>query len=315
MNNPFGLAYYDRQSGQRHTERVFAAGFLHWSYNSRLGRALTQWVLAQPAVSRCCGWMARRAWSKRLIEPFARRMHVDISDVSRFTRPFLCFNDFFVREYVGPMESTAVGPSVCISPSDGKVLILRDLKPQQTVRVKRSCFNLQQLLGNERLGDQFAGGSAVIVRLGLSDYHHFHFPVTGTPGPARVIPGKLYAGGPYGLRKPTPFYVENHRMVTLIDSDLYGTVAQVEIGAFTVGSIRQQFTPGEQVHRGQKKGHFELGGSTVVLVFAAATIEFDTDLSRNSQQEIETRVRLGESIGRASAACPSVTLDLQRVVS
>jgi phosphatidylserine decarboxylase len=302
MKNQFNLTYFDRSRGDLLTERVFAAGFLHWSYNSRLGRAVTRWVLAQRWVSRCCGWLARRRWSRHLIASFAGGMKFDLAAGKGWT----CFNDYFVRELEESSSMNAVGPWTCLSPVESKVLVLRDVDPRKTFRVKRSIFNLEQLLSDRQLSERFAGGTAVLCRLTLSDYHHFHFPVAGCPQPAFAIPGKLYAGGPYAINWLTSFYAENFRMVTLIESDLFGTVAQIEIGAFTVGSIHQRYLPGRHVERGEKKGYFELGGSTVVLLFAAGALETDEDLRHYSGQNIETRLRVGESIGRVAGLCPQV---------
>jgi len=139
----------------------------------------------------------------------------------------------------------------------------------------------------------------LVSRLSLRDYHHFHFPDSGVPGPPRSIPGKYCAGGPYALRSLVPFYTENHRMVTSFDTDHFGQMAIIEIGAFTVGSIRQQFQPGAYASKGERKGYFELGGSTVVLLFPKGAIEFDDDLVRNSSEETETYVKFGDSVGRA----------------
>jgi phosphatidylserine decarboxylase len=76
-------------------------------------------------------------------------------------------------------------------------------------------------------------------------------------------------------------------------------MALVEVGAFTVGSIRQRFEPGRRVARGEEKGFFEPGGSTVVLAFRPGAIAFDTDLVSRSAAGVETFVRMGDSLGRA----------------
>ena len=140
----------------------------------------------------------------------------------------------------------------------------------------------------------------IISRLYLTDYHHFHFPDSGTPGIAVSYPGKYYAVSPYSLRRLVPFYAENHRMLTLFDSDHFGQIAMVEIGAFTVGSIQQRYRPGLHVGKAAHKGYFELGGSTVVLLFQKGAIDLDEDLCDHTRNGIETYVRLGDSIGRAS---------------
>jgi phosphatidylserine decarboxylase len=64
----------------------------------------------------------------------------------------------------------------------------------------------------------------------------------------------------------------------MLDSDQFGRIAMVEVGAFVFGSIRQQFSPGARVKRGEPKGMFELGASVVVLLFEPGTIRLDDDL-------------------------------------
>ena len=137
----------------------------------------------------------------------------------------------------------------------------------------------------------------VISRLCLADYHHFHFPDSGTPGEAESIQGKYYAVGPYALRTLVPFYAENHRMLTLFDSDHFGQMAIIEIGAFTVGSIQQCYRNGVRVPKGAHKGFFEIGGSTVVLLFERGAIQLDENLCSKTWEGIETLVRMGEFIG------------------
>ncbi len=139
----------------------------------------------------------------------------------------------------------------------------------------------------------------MISRLALVDYHHFHFPDDGIPQTENSIQGKYHAGGPYSLRNILPFYGENYRVLTVFNSIHYGRMLIMEIGAFTVGSIQQRFTPGERVQKGTPKGFFELGGSTVALLFRRGTITLDDDLLINTASGIETYVRFGDSIGRA----------------
>jgi phosphatidylserine decarboxylase len=98
-----------------------------------------------------------------------------------------------------------------------------------------------------------------------------------------------------------PFYGENRRTVTLFESDHFGPVAMIEVGAFIIGLIQQCYQPGARVRKGDHKGFFELGGSIVVLLFRKGAIQFDDDLCKNTSRGIETYVRLGESIARAAA--------------
>ena len=72
----------------------------------------------------------------------------------------------------------------------------------------------------------------------------------------------------------------------------------MEVGALLVGRIvnhHRKF----KVFRGQEKGYFEFGGSTVVLLVKKDTVKIDADILENSAQGIETVVKYGEKIGEA----------------
>lgn len=299
MKEALTISYYDRQTRNLLEEPVFASSFLDWSYNTRPGRWSTDLLFCRRSVSRFYGWLHRQRWSKRKIGPFAAALGVNVQECIRPLEAFASFNEFFTREIDLSKRPIHPDPRVCIAPADGKLLAFPVVDGRGTFHIKRSSFTLPRLLGDEALAARFAGGSLAILRLHLSDYHHVHFPDSGTAGDAHAIGGKLYAVSPYSKRRPVPFYTENYRMRTLLASDHFGLIGIVEIGAFTVGSIRQRYRPGERVAKGERKGSFELGGSTVVLAFAPGAIRLDQDLCDNTAQGFETHIRLGESIGRA----------------
>ena len=76
----------------------------------------------------------------------------------------------------------------------------------------------------------------------------------------------------------------------------FGTFYLVDVGAFGVGTIVQTYS-GEAHAKGEEKGYFKFGGSTVVIVTKAGAVRFDEDLVRNSADGLETRVLCGEKIG------------------
>jgi phosphatidylserine decarboxylase len=73
----------------------------------------------------------------------------------------------------------------------------------------------------------------------------------------------------------------------------------MEVGALLVGKIVNHHGAAA-VTRGQEKGYFQFGGSTVVLLLKPNTVTVDADILENSAQGIETVVRFGEKIGFAS---------------
>jgi len=295
------LVYYDRERGSFETEKVYARGFLRWLYNSRSGGLCARLLVATPLPSRVWGALHRTRWSRRRIPAFALRMGIDLSESQKSVAEFDSFNEFFTRSLRAGSRRACAEPDVLVAPVDGKVLAYPRVEAQATFRIKRAAFNLEGLLRDPALAATFAGGSMLVCRLGLSDWHHFHFPDSGTPGPAVAIPGRYHAGGPYAERALVPFFAENQRMLVRFDSDHFGAMAMVELGALTVGSIRQRFQPGVRVRKGDPKGFFELGGSTVVLLFREGTIQLDQELCALTAREIECYVRMGQPLGRSVA--------------
>jgi phosphatidylserine decarboxylase len=289
--------YYDRSRGELREEEVYASGFLYWMYNTPLGCLTTEIGLKRRAFSRLYGRLHRLGWSRKKIEPFVRQMGIDPAELPAGVNGYATFRDFFIREVDLSKLAISPDPRVCISPVDGKVLAYPSVDPAAQYRIKRSSFNLRDFLRDEALAEDFSEGSMAICRLSLGDYHHFHFPDSGRPAVAVAIQGFYHAGGPYALRNLIPFFTENYRVRTYFESDHFARMLIVEVGALTVGSIIQTYKPGDRVAKGARKGYFDLG-STVVLLFQKSAIEFDADLLANTEQEIETYVRFGDSLGR-----------------
>jgi phosphatidylserine decarboxylase len=114
-----------------------------------------------------------------------------------------------------------------------------------------------------------------------------------------LIKGWLYSVSPVALRRRLRYLIENKRIVTLIETQEFGTVAMVEVGATNVGSIQQSFVPGRAVKKGDEKGLFAFGGSCVITVFQSGRIRFDADILEQSTMQIETFARMGDRMGEA----------------
>ena len=93
-----------------------------------------------------------------------------------------------------------------------------------------------------------------------------------------------------------PIYKENTREYCLLHTTRFGTVLMMEVGALMVGKIHNYHGAGK-VKRGQEKGRFAFGGSTIILMTKKNTVCPDSDILNHSMQGIETRVLLGEQVG------------------
>lgn len=292
------LTHLDRATGRRISEPVYAGRFLHWSYNTAVGWLVTDFVFSRGILTRLYGWFHKFRWSRRKIRPFVERYRIDMRESRRQIDEFASFNDFFVREIDLGRRPIDPDPAVCVSPIDGRLLAYRQIDDEREFMIKHSSFDLKRFLGDATLAKRYAGGDMIVSRIYLPDYHHVHFADSGTAHPATTIGRKYWAVSPHSRHWSIPFYSENHRVLTLFDSDHFGRIAMVEIGAFTVGSIQQRYRPGAHVAKGEHKGFFELGGSTVVLLFEPGRIELDHDLCANTCSGLETFVRMGERVGR-----------------
>ncbi|MBT6146641.1 MAG: phosphatidylserine decarboxylase [Gemmatimonadetes bacterium] len=293
------LTYFHRSRGELAQDNVYARGLLDWCYNTRIGRWLTRNVLRRRWVSQVYGWVHRLPISRRRIQHVARDWNIDTEDLLQPLAQYASFNDFFTREIDLRRRPIHPDPQVCVAPADARVLAYPVVDADTTFRIKCASFRLARFLGDRQLTAMFAGGAMCIHRLYLSDYHRFHFPVDGIPEQCVDIPGYYDAVSPYSQQRLVPFYAENHRVRTLLQTARFGPVLMVEVGAFTVGSIRQCYQPGQAATRGECKGLFELGGSTVVLLFAPGVIRFDDDLLAHTRDELETYVQLGDRLGQA----------------
>ena len=81
----------------------------------------------------------------------------------------------------------------------------------------------------------------------------------------------------------------------MLHTDHFGDVIYMEVGAMMVGKICNH--PITKFQRGDEKGYFEFGGSTIVLLIEKDKVEIDEDIMNHSQNHYETRVLMGEKIG------------------
>ena len=298
MKTANSIAYIDRRTGERKRDPIYKHDLLDWLYNNATGWFLTRFILSRKIVSQFYAWLNKRRSSARKIPGFIEAMNVRMVESLRTAEDFDNFNDFITRKIDMSQRPVGSDPDVCVAPADGRILAFPVLDDATCFTLKHCSFNLRTLLRDEGLARRYTNGTLVISRLYLADYHHFHFPDDGVAHKPLPIPGRYYATTPYSRRWVVPFFAENRRVLTLFDSEHFGRIAMIEVGAFTIGSIKQCFRPGDWVVRGEHKGFFELGGSVVTLLFENGTIALDPDLCDNTRAGLETFVRVGESIGR-----------------
>lgn len=236
------------------------------------------------------------------IPHFIKYHKIPVHEIVDQLTSFKSFNEFFYRKIKLAEYRPLASPedaTVTVSPADCRLNVFESVNEATRLWIKGVNFNLNSLLKDDELAKYFDGGSLVIARLAPQDYHRYHSPVDGTVVMNYHIPGTYYTVNPMAVRQKVDVYTENARTVTIIDSPQFGKVAFVSIGAMMVGSIVITPEVGAEVKRMSEIGYFAFGGSTIVLLYGKeAGVEFDKDLVGNSRDQLETLIKVGESIGR-----------------
>lgn len=290
------IKYIERESGQLKTEKVAGEKWLVWLYNNPIGEA-TLWTLAKRKLaSSVYGKMMDRPSSAKRINPFIEDFDIDMSGVRE--QKFKNFNDFFTRRLKENARPVDTCFNTVVSPADGKIMAYADISNSDFI-IKGVRFDVSSFLDNSALAQKYRDGTLIIIRLAPVDYHHFHFPVSGNLTQNKKIEGDYYSVNPFALRKKAEIFCLNKREYTILSNQLFGDVIMAEVGATMVGSIIQTYK-GNSVKKGEEKGYFRFGGSTVVLLFEKNKICVDKDLLVNTAKGYETAVKMGERIGDAS---------------
>lgn len=290
------IRVYDRKQKTYFEERVVGESLIRFVYENPVGKPL-QFFLKRKFFSALYGGAMDSKHSRRMIDGFIRDNGIDMSESFRPASAFGTFNEFFIRKLKPDARPFDMSANVLISPADSRLLAFQDIDVRKLLQVKGLAYALSELVADKELADSYAGGTALVFRLCPLDYHRFHFVDSGIPGPPRQIQGMFHSVNPIALRKVPRLYVENKRCLTTFESDHFGKILYVEVGAMNVGSILQTFKPGLGVHKGEEKGYFKFGGSTVILFLEKGQVRIHEDILALSRKGTESRVLFGESIG------------------
>ncbi|KAK0616063.1 phosphatidylserine decarboxylase-domain-containing protein [Bombardia bombarda] len=255
--------------------------------------------------------------SKAEIQKFIEFHGLDMSEVLLPMSEFKNFNQFFYRALKPDARpcSAPENPRIIVSPADCRSVVFNRIDVATKVWVKGREFSIQRLLGDAYPEDvsRYAsgGGGLGIFRLAPQDYHRFHIPVDGIMREPRTIAGEYYTVNPMAIRSALDVYGENVRVIVPIDSPTFGRVMVICVGAMMVGSTVITRKDGEEVKRAEELGYFKFGGSTIVLLFEPGRMVFDNDLVDNSNEALETLIRVGMSVGHAPNQ-PQHTPDMRK---
>ena len=257
---------------------------LNFLYSNVFGRIILKIVISKPIRNIYNKYMTSK-YSLKKIDKFIKDNNINMDEYQE--ENYKSFNDFFIRKIKDDKRKVSKG---LFAIADSKLSVYK-IDDNSSFKVKNSIYTIDELLQSD--GSSFKDGYALIFRLCVDDYHHYVYPDDGEVLSNKHINGVLHTVQPLAFKKYKVFS-ENDREVTFLNTKKYGEMAYIEVGAMMIGKIVNENVT--KFKRGEEKGHFEFGGSTVILLFKKDQIKINQKIIENSKKEIETIVKLGDSL-------------------
>lgn len=238
-------------------------------------------ILTCKLISKIYGMYNKTSYSKKKIDKFINDNNIDMSIYKN--KEYTCFNDFFIRQ----KKRINCSKDGFISPCDAKLLVYK-INKNLKFKVKNNLYSIEELI-DESI--DYRNGYVFIYRLSLDNYHRFHYIDDGVRITRKKCRGRLHTVSFSSYKYK--IYKENEREYSILETKNFGKIIYMEVGALLVGKIVNYDY--DTFKRGQEKGYFLPGGSTVIII--ANGIKVDNDILNNSKKNIETLVTVGEKVG------------------
>ena len=325
----------ERKTGRLIREEEYGQKAIYFLYHHFIGRVLLKMLFARPYFSFLRGLYYNSFLSKKEIAPFVEKYGLSKELLKRNYQSFGAFfsrkEAVYLREagqentkengeawkekiqgkrYGKEQEKGEEGQQPFYATASGKVLAYKIDQEGKIIfpgnesdgksnplplEIKGNYYSIEKILKTP-CPEFLKGGTLLVFRLSLPDYHRYIFPARGKFLRTKKIKGRLDS-----VRKEAAHFKafsENKREISLLELSGMGKILHVEVGAMLVGHIHNHllycFTEGEE------KGYFSLGGSTIVEMLNDKIV-IDEDLFENTNKGLETKLEIGERIGYGKA--------------
>ena len=263
---------------------------IRFLYHTFLGRLILK-LLTMRFISKFVGFFLNTRLSKLFIKPFVKKNKICLEE---YYPNYTNFNSFFSRKVREEFRPIASSFNDLISPCDGYLSAYK-IQDGLVLPVKHSYYSIASLLKNEELVSKYRQGVCLVLRLSVEHYHRYCYLDDGYKEKNVFISGKLHTVRPIALER-YPVFTENAREYTVLYTKHFGEVIQVEVGALFVGKIKN-FHEAYTFFKGEEKGTFLFGGSTIILLFEKDKVDFPNTYFENTKRGIEIPIKMGEKIG------------------
>ena len=293
------IKFYDRENAVISKESVYGQKGVELLYGTKIGKLLAN-GLAGSLVTKIYGSQQDTVNSKKKIKPFIKNFNINMDeylpeDGRTNLDPYSTFNNFFIRRFKEEARTFEKEANLLPAPCEARYFGFESLKDEDTIPVKGRFWSPKALLNSEKWASEFEQGPALLARLCPVDYHRFHFPDDGEVLDSFRVSGKFHSVNPLALKANDKIFQENERQVSILETKNFGKLAYIEVGAMMVGKIVQTYE-GNSFTRGQEKGYFLFGGSTVIVFGQKGLWKPDQDILEKTSDSMETYIKLGSSI-------------------
>jgi len=264
---------------------------VNFLYNSFMGRIILK-LLVKPILSKFAGLIMDCRFTRIFIRNFIKRNNINIEEYQN--EKYKSFNDFFSRKIKYELRPFPDNEYDVCSPCDSK-LTAYPITQDGVFNIKNSMYTIEELLQDKKLADEFINGICMIFRLTTDDYHRYIYIDNGKSLIRKKINGVLHTVRPISQSKFKVF-IQNTREYEVIQTEQFGKIIQMEVGALFVGRIKNHETK-QTLKRGEEKGMFEFGGSTIIILFQNDMITLSKAIYDNTHNNKETIVKMGQKIG------------------
>jgi len=306
MSQGFEIQVFNRRENKMEIEKVYGDEMVKFAYATPIGRLLGP-VIASKMLSQLYGKSQDSLKSAQKVAPFLKNFNIDIDQYQKgsfkenpIEISYKSFNEFFIRQFQEGQRTFTPNDDEMGAFAEARYFGHEAMHDDLTIPVKGSMLRAVDLIGDSELAKDFIGGPLMIARLCPVDYHRYHYPDDGKTLQAFTVPGDLHSVNPLALKYRQDIFIKNERRVSILETDHFGKLAYIEVGATCVGKIVQSFDESAPFKKGDEKGYFLFGGSTVVLCGEKGKWAPSSDMLTNTRAGIETYIQLGDVVAQTS---------------
>ncbi|MEK7434027.1 MAG: phosphatidylserine decarboxylase [Cyanobacteriota bacterium] len=287
---------YNRKTKKIEEEIITGKLLIKLIYNNKIGLKLTEKILKKPKFSFWYGNLLKTKRSKNKINSFIKQHSLDINEIEDRLDSFKSFNDFFIRKLKKTSREIDHDKTAFISPADSRLIVYK-IEKNTIIPVKGINFKLEQIINNKKIAEKYEDGLCFVFRLAPADYHRFCYIDDGIHGKIKSLGSYYHSVHPIALQSNSEVFQHNYREFCEIQTKNFDEILWLDVGALGVSKIIQNKPLGGEIKKGEEKGYFEFGGSTIIIVTKKNIIKLDDDIKDYSFAGIETKIKYGEKIG------------------